>query len=96
MRSAPWYGYAGDKGRARDEEIKLLRRSQSCASRWRSNPTGQEPRVEEPAPEPLTLGAGAALAFDPARGVYPTKTEPAREARRLAERGAAILGRKLT
>ena len=49
----------------------------------------------QPEPEPLTLGEGIALAFDPVRGMYPTESKHSRESRKLAERGAAILGREL-
>jgi hypothetical protein len=35
------------------------------------------------------------LAFDPATGMYPTATKHSREGRRLAERGAEILGEAL-
>jgi integrase len=62
-----------------------------------------EPPVQEPVSaaeptsgvEPLTLGRGIALAFDPLRGMYPTETKHTRESRKLAERGAAILGTDL-
>lgn len=43
----------------------------------------------------LSLVEGIRLAFDPATGMYPTITKHAREGRRLAERGAEILGEKL-
>jgi hypothetical protein len=45
--------------------------------------------------EPLTLAEGIALAFDPIRGMYPKETKHARESRKLAERGAAIIGDEL-
>jgi len=45
--------------------------------------------------EPLTLAKGIALAFDPVRGMYPTETKHSRESRKLAERGASILGNDL-
>ncbi|HEX6748760.1 MAG TPA: hypothetical protein VF092_15790 [Longimicrobium sp.] len=49
----------------------------------------------EPEPEPLTLREGIALAFDPVRGMYPTESKHSRESRKLAERGAEILGHEL-
>lgn len=56
---------------------------------------GQQPAEVEEDRGPLTLGMGIALAFDPSRGMYPTETRHAREARKLAERGAKILGEEL-
>jgi hypothetical protein len=52
--------------------------------------------VGEPEPEPLTLAEGISRAFDPVRGMYPVQTKHTREARRLAERGAAVLGKETT
>lgn len=49
----------------------------------------------EAAPEPLTLAQGIANAFDLDSGMYPKETKHSREARRLAERGAEILGPEL-
>jgi hypothetical protein len=49
----------------------------------------------QPEPEPLTLAEGIARAFDPVRGMYPTETKHSRESKKLAERGAEILGRKV-
>lgn len=43
----------------------------------------------------LTLEEGIALAFVPSTGMYPTRTKHAQESRKLAERGAEILGRTL-
>jgi hypothetical protein len=52
--------------------------------------------VSAPEAEPLTLAEGIERAFDPLEGMYPTQTKHALEARRLAGRGAAILGRDIT
>lgn len=56
---------------------------------------GQQPAETEEERGPLTLSQGIALAFDPSRGMYPTETRHSREARKLAERGAKILGEEL-
>ena len=50
----------------------------------------------EPEREPLTLAEGIERAFDPLEGVYPLQTRHALEGRKLASRGAAILGRDMT
>lgn len=52
-------------------------------------------RDSDAAPEPLTLAQGIAKAFDPESGMYPTETKHSREARRLADRGAEVLGTEL-
>lgn len=57
---------------------------------------GQQPAEVEQNQLPLTLDRGIEHAFDPVRGMYPTETRHAREARKLAERGAKILGEDLT
>lgn len=53
---------------------------------------GQGTPLPEKEAEPLTLAEGISRAFDPVRGMYPTETKHTRESRRLAERGAGILG----
>ena len=52
--------------------------------------------VSAPEAEPLTLVEGIERAFDPLEGMYPVQTRHALEGRKLASRGAAILGRDMT
>lgn len=59
-----------------------------------ANRMAGKPAVERE-PEPLTLAEGIRSAFDPVRGMYPTETKHTREARRLADRGAEILGSEM-
>jgi hypothetical protein len=53
------------------------------------------PLPRSPQSDRLSLVEGIRLAFDPATGMYPTATKHSREGRRLAERGAEILGEAL-
>lgn len=50
----------------------------------------------EKSDEPLTLARGVRMAFDPEHGLYPGRTRHARQAKTLAERAVAILGKRLT
>lgn len=52
--------------------------------------------ISAPEAEPLTLVEGIERAFDPLEGMYPVQTRHALEGRKLASRGAAILGRDMT
>jgi hypothetical protein len=52
--------------------------------------------VTAPEAEPLTLAEGIERAFDPLEGMYPVQTRHALEGRKLASRGATILGRDTT
>jgi hypothetical protein len=52
--------------------------------------------ISAPEAEPLTLAEGIERAFDPLEGMYPVQTRHALEGRKLASRGAAILGRDMT
>lgn len=58
----------------------------------------RERRLARPPARPqalLTLEEGIALAFASSTGMYPAQTKHAQESRKLAERGAEILGRTL-
>lgn len=57
---------------------------------------GALPQSPQRRDEPLTLAQGIELAFDPMRGAYPAATKHAKQAKKYAERAAALLDDGLT
>jgi integrase len=76
-----------DRKEGRKQALEL---ANAMAAATQSEAIPQEPR------EPLTLAQGIARAFDPMRGAYPASTKHAKQARKYAERAAALLDRGLT
>ena len=56
---------------------------------------GAVPQAPQRPTGPLTLAEGIARAFDPMRGAYPAATKHAKQAKKYAERAAALLGEGL-
>lgn len=84
-------------GEESPEAVELFRRQQPAHSAvGEQGPAELQSAEQQPAAAndrgPLTLGEGIRLAFDLSRGMFPTETRHSRESRKLAERGAQILG----
>jgi integrase len=81
-----------DRKKARQQALELAGAMAGAAGH---GPVVVSLQPEKPA-EPLTLAKGVAQAFDPEHGMYPGRTRHAKQAKTLAERAVAILGKRLT
>jgi hypothetical protein len=81
-----------DRKQGRTQALELATALAGASGRGTQVEVAPVPQTSVKPASPLTLGEGIARAFDPVQGMYPTETKHSRESRRLADRGAEILG----